>query len=235
METKQEGSFMTESPRVVIIGGHGKIALLAAPKLKAKGFAVDALIRNPEHASDVEAASANPVVLDIERAGMDELAEVFNGAQAIVFSAGAGGGDPRRTNAVDFEAASRAIRAARQSGVKRFVMVSYSRALVDVDNLDPTHSFYPYARAKHDADQVLRDSDLDYTILGPGTLTLGPATGMVDVADASGKIDGSDPASADTSRENVAEAIALVIGKGLLIRQTANFFDGQTPMEEAWS
>ncbi|MFJ2618359.1 SDR family oxidoreductase [Glutamicibacter sp. NPDC087344] len=226
---------MTDSPRVVILGGHGKIALLAAPKLRGKGFAVDSLIRNPEHAADVEAASANPVVLDIERAGVDELAAVFEGAQAIVFSAGAGGGDPRRTNAVDFEAASRAVRAAQQSGVKRFVMVSYSRALVDVDSLDPSHSFYPYARAKHDADEVLRDSDLDYTILGPGVLTLGPVTGKVVVADETGKINGSAPEVADTSRENVAEAIALVINEDLLIRQTSNFYDGDTPMEQAWA
>ncbi|GAB3619806.1 SDR family oxidoreductase [Glutamicibacter endophyticus] len=226
---------MSASPRVVILGGHGKVALLAAPKLSARGFAVESLIRNPEHAADVERAGAKPVLLDIEQAGVDELAAVFAGAQAIVFSAGAGGGNPLRTNAVDYEAATRAMRAAQQSGVRRFVMVSYLSALVDAERLEPSHSFYSYAKAKYEADEVLRDSALDYTILGPGALTLEPGTSKVRVADAFGKIDGADPQSSATSRENVAEAIALVLGEDLLIRQTANFIDGDTPMEVAWA
>ncbi|WP_313810501.1 SDR family oxidoreductase [Glutamicibacter sp.] len=225
---------MTETPRVVILGGHGKVALLAAPKLIARGFSVDSLIRKQEQAPAVQATGANPVVLDIEHAGVDELAAAFEGAAAVVFSAGAGGGDPLRTNAVDYESAVRAVRAAKQSGVDRFVMVSYSRALVDVDVLEPSHSFYPYAKAKHRADAVLRDSGLDYTILGPGALTLEPGTGKITVADAQGKLDGLAPESTSTSRENVAEAIALVVGEHLLSSDTANFFDGVTEMEEAW-
>lgn len=226
---------MSDTPRVVILGGHGKIALLAAPKLTARGFAVDALIRNPEHAADVEDATANPVLLDIEKAGVDELAAAFDGARAVVFSAGAGGGNPLRTAAVDHEAAVRAMRAAEQAGVRRFVMVSYLRALVDVDGLDPSHSFYPYARAKHDADAALRDSALDYTILGPGSLTLQPASGAVTVAAEDGTVNGQVLEDSSTARENVAEAIALVLAEDLLIRQTANFVDGRTPMREAWS
>lgn len=225
---------MTEQPRVVIIGGHGKVALLAAPKLINRGFAVDSLIRNSEHAAEVEAVGANPVILNIEHAGVDELAQAFEGAEAVVFSAGAGGGNPLRTNAVDYEAAARAMRAAKQSGISRFVMVSYSRALVDVDTLDPSHSFYPYAKAKHEADAVLHESDLDYTILGPGALTLEPATRKITAADAEGKVDGKTVEDTSTSRENVAEAIALVLAENLLVRQTANFFDGDVAMEDAW-
>ncbi|MCG3024048.1 NAD(P)H-binding protein, partial [Escherichia coli] len=91
----------------------------------------------------------------------EELAKTFTGADAVVFSAGAGGGDPERTNAVDYEAAVRTMQAAKQAGVNRYVMVSYARALVDVDNLDPKDSFYPYAKAKHDADEYLRGTSLE--------------------------------------------------------------------------
>jgi len=163
---------MSEERRVVLIGGHGKVALLAAPKLVERGFAVDSLIRNPEHSAEISATGANPVVLDIENANVDQLTEAFKGAHAIVFSAGAGGGNEERTRAVDFDAAVRSMEAAKQAGVSRYLMVSYSRALVDVDNLDPENSFYTYAKAKHDADAVLRETDLDYTVLGPGSLTL---------------------------------------------------------------
>lgn len=94
----------------------------------------------------------------------------------MVFSAGAGGGKPDRTKAVDHKGAVRAIDAAVQAGVTRFIMVSFATALVSKDTVDPEEPFYTYAKAKVDADEHLRSTDLDYTILGPGKLTLEPAS-----------------------------------------------------------
>lgn len=226
---------MSDSARVVILGGHGKIALLAAPKLKAAGFAVDSVIRNPDQASDVEAAGANPVVLDIETADTQALADLFAGVQAVVFSAGAGGGSPERTKAVDLEAAKRSIDAAEQAGVKRFVIVSYASASVDSDRVDPESSFYPYVQAKSGADEHLRASSLDFTILGPGGLTLEPSSGKVLIADAAGDLDGQTPADdvRVTSRDLVADVITHVIAESAAVRETVNFYDGQTPIAEA--
>lgn len=228
---------MSEERRVVLIGGHGKVALLAAPKLVARGFAVDSLIRNPDHSAEISATGATPVVLDIENAGVEQLAEAFSGAHSIVFSAGAGGGNKERTRAVDFDAAVRSMEAAKQAGVSRFVMVSYSRALVDVDNLDPENSFYTYAKAKHDADAVLRETDLDYTILGPGALTLDPASKRITIADETGNIDGKAPEAENgkVSRENVAEVITHVVDTEAAQRSTVNFYDGSTAIAEAIS
>lgn len=224
---------MTDTNRVVIVGGHGKVALLAAGKLKSAGHAVDSVIRNPDQADDVRAAGGNPIVLDIESASVDQLASLFSGAEAILFSAGAGGGSPQRTHTVDYEAATRAMAAADQAGVRRFIMVSYAGAGVDVHRLDPGDSFYPYARAKHDADAKLRESSLDYTILGPGLLTTAPATGKLTRTEDAGN-DWPDDKRV-TSRENVAEAIAYVIKAGAAIRQTVNFYDGDIPVAEMMS
>lgn len=221
---------MTDEKRIVIIGGHGKVALLAAPKLKAAGYGVDSIIRNPDHGDDVRAADANPVVLDIESADVDAMAEAFKGAAAVVFSAGAGGGNPQRTHAVDYEAATRAMQAAEQAGVKRFVMVSYASADTDVHGMDPSDSMYAYAKAKHDADARLRESALDYTILGPGLLTLEPATAKIQRTEAVGADFPDDKRV--TSRDNVAEVIAHVIKTGSASRQTVNFYDGDTPIAE---
>lgn len=228
---------MSDSARVVILGGHGKIALLAAAKLKAAGFAVDSVIRNPDQSSDVEAAGANPVVLDIETADTQALADLFAGAQAVVFSAGAGGGSPERTKAVDLEAAKRSIDAAEQAGVKRFVMVSYASVSVDSDRVDPESSFYPYVQAKSGADEHLRASSLDFTILGPGGLTLEPSSGKVLIADAAGDLDGQTPADdvRVTSRDLVADVITHVLAESAAVRETVNFYDGQTPIAEAIS
>lgn len=226
---------MSDSARVVILGGHGKIALLAAPKLNAAGFTVDSVIRNADQSVDIEAAGGSPVVLDIETADTQALADLFSGAQAVVFSAGAGGGNPERTKAVDLDAAKRSVDAAEQAGVKRFVMVSYSSASVDLDRVDPENSFYPYVQAKHGADEHLRASSLDYTILGPGGLTLEPSTGKVLIADAAGDLDGQKPADdvRVTSRDLVADVITHVIAENAAVRQTVNFYDGPTLIAEA--
>lgn len=226
---------MADDKRVVIIGGHGKVALLAAPKFRDAGYTVDSIIRNPDQKSDIEERGANPVLLDVEKATVEELRDAFRGAAAVVFSAGAGGGDPERTRAVDYEAAVRSMDAAEQAGVKRYVMVSYVTADVDVDRLDADESMYPYAKAKHDADAHLRDSGLDHTILGPGVLTLEPASGRIHVVDREGKIDGAEPkeGESDTSRENVAEVMVHVVAHNAGIGEKINFYDGDTPIAEA--
>lgn len=226
---------MASEQRVVIIGGHGKVALLAAPKLRTAGYAVDSVIRNPAQHVDVEQSGGHPVILDIEQADVEKLAEVFAGASAIVFSAGAGGGSPERTNAVDYQAATRAMDAAQRAGVTRFVMVSYAGADVDLDRVDPSDSFYPYVQAKHAADAYLRYSGLDFTILGPGALTLTPGSGEITIADPDGGINGEPAAQGQTvtSRENVAAVITHVVTHNAAIRETVNFYDGDTPIAEA--
>ncbi|SMX68616.1 MULTISPECIES: SDR family oxidoreductase [unclassified Brevibacterium] len=226
---------MSDADRVVILGGHGKIALMAAPKLKEAGYSVDSVIRNPDQTADVEAAGANAVVLDIESADTDKLAELFTGAKAVVFSAGAGGGNPERTRAVDFEAAKRSIDASAKAGVDRYVIVSYATAGIDLDRVDPDNSFYPYVEAKHGADEHLRASSLDYTVLGPGGLTLEPSKGALTLADASGDVEGQTPSDDTrvTSRELVADVITHVISQKAAVRETVNFYDGDTPIAEA--
>ncbi len=227
---------MADQRKVVIVGGHGKIALLAAPKLVEAGFSVESLIRNPDQAEDVAATGASPVVLDVESSDTETLADAFAGSSAVVFSAGAGGGNPARTKAVDQDAAIRTMDAAAQAGVPRYVMVSYVRSEVDIHNLDPESSFYPYAAAKHHADNHLRGSALDYTILGPGGLTNEPASGKITTVDANGAATASaqgTPESTSTSRENVAEVITYALSADVARQQTVNFFDGETPIADA--
>ena len=155
--------------RIVVIGGHGKVALQLARILTERGDEVTSVFRNPAHADDVATTGARPVVADIETLDTDALAELLAGHDAVVFSAGAGGGNPARTYAVDRDAAIRVIDAARQAGSRRFVMVSYFGAGPD-HGVAEDNSYFPYAEAKAAADAHLRDSDLDWTVLGPAAL-----------------------------------------------------------------
>lgn len=229
---------MPSTPRVVILGGHGKVALLATPKLRQEGYDVDSVIRDPSQSDAIIAAGGTPIVLDLEETDVETLADTFNGATAIVFSAGAGAKAPEeRTRAVDYEAAVRCMEAADKADVKRFVMVSYANALSHADTLDPEDSFYPYAKAKQDADAALRRTTLHYTILGPGLLTRDAATNRLTQADDHGRVDGELPEGEDrkTSREHVAEAIVHVLKRNTAIRKTVNFYDGTTPLERVFS
>lgn len=146
--------------RIVIIGGHGKVALHLARLLADRGDEATSVIRNPEQAGDIEQAGGTPLVLDVENADTDEMAAAFEGADAVVWSAGAGGGSAERTYAVDRDAAQRAVDAASKAGVRRFVMVSWIGSTPD-HGIDPDDSFYAYADAKLAADDHLRASDLD--------------------------------------------------------------------------
>jgi uncharacterized protein YbjT (DUF2867 family) len=211
--------------RIVVIGGHGKVALHLARTLTERGDEVTSVFRNPDHADDVAATGARPVVADIETLDTAALADLLTGHDAVVFSAGAGGGDPARTYAVDRDAAIRVIDAARQAGVRRFVMMSYFGAGPD-HGVSQDNSFFPYAEAKAAADAHLRASDLDWTVLGPGRLTLEPATGRIAVgADAADK--------AAVSREDVALVAAAALSDDSTIRRTIDFNKGDLPIAEA--
>src|ERR1700723_4787723 len=98
--------------RIVVIGGHGKVALHLARILTERGDEVTSVFRNPDHADDVAATGARPVVADIETLDTAALADLLTGHDAVVFSAGAGGGDPSRTYGVDRDAAIRRVGAA---------------------------------------------------------------------------------------------------------------------------
>ena len=162
--------------RIVIIGGHGKVAMLLAPLLTEAGHQVTSLIRNADHRDDVAATGAAPVVADVEHLEADAIAGHLAGHDAVVWSAGAGGGNPARTYAVDRDAAIRSMEAAATAGARRYVMVSYFGAGAD-HGVPPDSGFFAYAEAKAAADAHLRTTDLAWTILGPAPSRSTPAPG----------------------------------------------------------
>jgi uncharacterized protein YbjT (DUF2867 family) len=209
--------------RILIIGGHGKVALLLAPLLVARGDEVASVIRNAEHSADVSATGATPVVADVEALSVAELAALVTGSDAVVWSAGAGGGSPARTYAVDRDAAIRSMDAASSAGVPRYVMVSYFGASSD-HGVPADNPFFAYAEAKAAADDHLRASDLSWTVLGPSALTLDPATGRIDRGAAE---------SGSVSRADVAAVIAATLIEPRTIGRTIRFNSGEVPIAEA--
>lgn len=212
--------------RIVIVGGHGRVGLLLGRILTQHGHRVTSVFRNPDHTEEVTETGATGICADIERLDTAGLARLLAGHDAGVFSAGAGGGNPPRTYAVDRDAAIRTMDAAATAGVDRFVMVSYFGARPD-HGVSPDDSFFPYAEAKAAADAHLRAGTLDWTVLGPSRLTAEPATGRIAIGPGIGK--------AQVARGNVALVAAACLADDATIGRTIEFNDGAVPIPDALS
>jgi uncharacterized protein YbjT (DUF2867 family) len=216
----------------LIIGGHGKVALLATPKLMDRGFAVTSVIRKPEQSEDIEALGATPLVLDLTRITPDAWDALLGRFDVVIWSAGAGGGAAERTYAVDRDAALAVIDSLerlRDAGkAPRYLNVSYVGATKH--SVPEDDSFFPYADAKKIVDDRLNSTTgLDYAILGPAALTLEPSTGWAPVDAAADNPEWS----TETSRELVADVIAeLAARETLPADRTVEFIEGPTPVSE---
>jgi uncharacterized protein YbjT (DUF2867 family) len=211
--------------RVVIAGGHGKIALILERLLSARGDSVAGFIRNPEQVADLEAAGANALIVDLEKAAVDEVATHLRGADAVVFAAGAGpGSGAARKETVDRDAAILLADAAEAAGVERYVMVSAMAA--DPHATADDDVFQAYLRAKGVADEAIRSrSALSWTIVRPGALTDDAATASVTITESTGR--GSVP------REDVAAVLVAVLDEPRTAGQSFDLISGDTAITEA--
>jgi uncharacterized protein YbjT (DUF2867 family) len=209
--------------RVAIAGGHGQIALRLAAVLSQRGDQAVALIRNPDHADDVRQAGAEPAVVDLEHANEDDVAQAIAGSDAVVFAAGAGpGSGPERKETMDYGGAVKLIAAAKQAGVGRYVIVSSMGA--DPDALGDD-TFGVYLRAKGRADDAVRASGLDATVVRPGGLTNNVGTGRVKL--------GEGVPRGQVTRDDVAAVLAAVLDSPSTIGRTVDLIGGDTPVAEA--
>ena len=212
--------------RVVIAGGHGKIALLLERLLAARGDQAVGLIRNPAQVAEVRKAGAEAVICDLEAASADDVAVLLSGADAVVFAAGAGpgSGSPRK-DSVDRAASVLMADAAERAGVRRFVQVS-SMGAGRAPRSGSDEVWAAYITAKTAAEADLRARDLDWTILRPGGLTNAPATGKIRLA--------PPPVPRGTvPRADVAAVIAALLDKPGTRNHTLELTGGDSPVVAA--
>jgi nucleoside-diphosphate-sugar epimerase len=212
---------MVEAVNVVIVGGHGKVALRLEKLLAERGDSPRGIIRSTEQATDLEQIGAEPIVLDIENREIDDAVA---GADAVVFAAGAGAGSgPARKQTVDYDGAVKLIKAADSHGIRRYVIVS----AMGVNHPERwSDSMRPYYEAKAAADRHVLDSGLDFTIVRPGMLTDEPGTGKVAVAE---KLE----SGGSVTREDVAAVIAEALVADNAIGKSFDLLNGETPVADA--
>lgn len=208
--------------RVVIAGAHGKIGRRLARTLVARGDTVIGLIRNPDHADDVRATGAEPILCDLEHATVSEIVEAVAGAQVAVFAAGAGpGSGAARKLTMDRDGAIKLLEATAPDWA-RYVIVS----AVGAENpRDGDDVFSVYLRAKAEADAVVQASGREWTIIRPGVLTDDPGTGRL-------RID-TTPFRGEVPRDDVAELLAAVLHDTRATQRILYVNAGELPWEEA--
>jgi uncharacterized protein YbjT (DUF2867 family) len=209
---------------VAIVGGHGKIALRLLRLLSERGDRARGLIRNPDHAGEVEATGATAVGADIENLDADAIARSIAGVDAVVFAAGAGAGSgAARKLTVDYGGAVKLIEAARMNDISRYLIVS----AIGVNHPENwSDEMRPYYEAKADADREVAESGLDYTIVRPGGLTDDPGTDLVAA--------GEDLARyGQIPRDDVAATLLGCLDEPRTIGTAFDLLSGEVPILEA--
>ncbi|MBB3126875.1 uncharacterized protein YbjT (DUF2867 family) [Paenibacillus rhizosphaerae] len=208
---------------VLIIGANGQIGRHLARKLQESNkHRAIAMVRKDDQKAAFESQGVQAVLADLEGT-VDEMARAVEGADAVVFTAGSGGHTGAdKTMMIDLDGAIKSMEAAKQAGVRRFIMVS----AIGVHHRELWMESAPYySAAKHYADIWLEHSGLDYTIIRPGGLTNEPGTGKVAAA--------VDLDRGQIPREDVAEAILASLENPHTIGKAFDMTSGETSIEQA--
>ena len=207
---------------VAVIGAHGGIGRRLVPRLNDAGHEPLGVVRSEDQFDTIRERGGEPRLGDLE----GEFAPALDGADAVVFTAGAGGSTGwDKTILVDLWGAERAIRACEEMGIDRFVMISSRGADAPERRQGPIK---PYIVAKHVADRTLQRSSLNETILRPTRLTDEEGTGRV------AAYFGSGPETGDPiPRADVAHAVVECLDHDATIGHAITLYGGETPVEEA--
>ena len=209
--------------RVAIAGAHGKIGLRLTNVLVEGGDEVIGLIRNPDHAGEVRAQGASPAVCDLEQASTEEIASAIDGADAVVFAAGAGpGSGAARKLTMDRDGAIKLLEAASLAGASRYLIISAVGAEAPPAGEEV---FSVYLQAKAEADRAVQRSDRQWTIVRPGRLTDDPGTGRI-------RID-VEPFRGEVSRADVAAVLGRLLHDPRARRRLLYVNGGEEPVDQA--
>jgi nucleoside-diphosphate-sugar epimerase len=212
--------------RVVIAGANGRVGHRLARMLVERGDTVVGIVRQPSDEDELAADGIETVVIDLERASVDELAAIVVDTDAIVFAAGSGlDRSVSRTDKVDRAAAILLADAAGQAAVRQYLMMSS----MGIDELDagriPDGVDEEYLRAKRAAEEGVRARPVvDPTILRPGLLTDEPGTGRVALA--------RQVSFGSVPRDDVAE-VMLGLLDAPRTGEVLEVVSGDTPIAEA--
>ena len=154
---------MSEQGAVAVAGATGFLGRHVVRELLGRGHAVRGLARDAQKAVSTLPADGSLRVVEGDIGSPEALATLLDGAWACINCIGI----LRETGGQTFQrvhvgATRGLLRATTEAGARRFVQIS----ALGVTDESPA----AYLRTKHDAEQIVRRSGLDWTILRPGMM-----------------------------------------------------------------
>lgn len=200
--------------KTLIIGASGQIGKMTTKLLLSQQQQVVALVRDKSKLSDLSGSFLTIVEQDLE----GDFSQAFEDCDQVIFAAGSGGNTGAdKTILIDLWAATKAVNYAKNHDIKHFIMVSS----IGADDPDAIESeLKPYLVAKHMADEHLKQSGLNYTIIRPGALTDESVSMKISTERP------SDRSDAKISRENVANTLVHIATKTFSDNKVFELFDG---------
>lgn len=218
---------------VLVIGANGQIGQIVVDKLKNHAaHDVIAGVRKDEQKKAYENKGITSRFIDLE-GSIEDMEKAMENVEAVVFSAGSGGSTGAdKTMMIDFDGAVKSIEAAKNAGVKRYVMVSAvnadDREYWSYDMGENSIGGYYFA-AKHYADVWLENSGLDYTVIRPTLLLNDEGTRKVEVA----KKLQQEGKKLEIPREDVANLIVASLDHDNTIGKSFDANGGNDDVDEA--
>ena len=201
---------------VLVAGANGTTGRIIIDILqKSNTYIPVAMVRKQEQKERFESEHVTTVLADIE----EDLSQVVTQIDKIIFAAGSKG---KNVVGVDQEGAKRLTDAAKQAGIEKFVMLSSMGA----DNSSQNKELEAYLKAKQNADEHLRASGLEYSIVRPGQLTNEDGKGRIELGSKLKK-------SGSISRADVAKTLVEVLDSDVMQNQTFELLEGETSIENA--
>ena len=203
--------------QILVAGAHGTTGKKIVNLLKeSQYFNPIAMVRKEEQKNFFESQGVDTVMGDLE----EDVTHVFNTPiDKVLFAAGSGG---KKVVEVDQEGAKRLVDASKQHNIKKFVMLSSMGA----DNPSEAEDLQDYLKAKHNADEYLKGSGLNYAIVRPGSLTDNELTNKIELAEKLNK-------RGEISRNDVAQTLVRTLNDDVANKSTFEIIKGDTMIADA--
>jgi uncharacterized protein YbjT (DUF2867 family) len=202
---------------ILVVGANGTTGKkIVAILNESNNFHPIAMVRKEEQQAYFKAQSIETVLGDLE----GDLSSVFNRPiDKVVFAAGSAG---KNVLGVDQEGAKKLIDASKKANIKKFVMLSSMGA----DKPEEATQLQEYLKAKHNADEYLKTSGLDFSIVRPGSLTNEAALNTIELE---GKLN----KRGEISREDVAQTLVQTLDDTVASNATFEIIKGETLIGKA--
>lgn len=206
--------------KVLVVGANGTTGKKIVEILdRYRNYAPVAMIRHQDQAEQFEKKDIETVMGDLEK----NVSHTVTRIHKIIFAAGSGGAtSDEKTTAVDQEGAKKLIDLAKIAGIRKFVMLSSMGA----DNPEQAEDLQHYLKAKQNADEHLRNSGMNYSIVRPGALTNDEGKGKIKLAKKLNE-------RGSITRDDVAETLVATLHDDIATNQTFEILQGETEIEEA--